>query len=157
VRVNGSEWDGKVRRGTFVELKREWKPEDRVELDLEFSPTIVSANPLVEECVGQVAVKRGPLIYCVESHDIPKPGPIHAVHLKASHPWTTIPGDGVLQGIRLLQGTVLMDESMPITPPNLYKEYQPPIFQRAEIKMIPYFAWGNRGTSEMSVWNKVQP
>lgn len=157
LRLNGSEWDEKVRGGMFVEIKREWKPDDRVELDLDFSPTIVSANPLVEECVGQVAVKRGPLIYCVESHDIPQEATIHAVHLKVSNPWTVVPGDGVLRGIRLLQGKVLMDESIPASPTNLYKEFQQPIFQQAEIKMIPYFAWGNRGTSEMSVWNRVQP
>jgi DUF1680 family protein len=35
------------------------------------SPRLIEANPFVEETLNQVAVQRGPLIYCLESSDLP--------------------------------------------------------------------------------------
>ena len=33
---------------------------------------LIEANPLVEETRNQVAIKRGPIVYCLESPDLPK-------------------------------------------------------------------------------------
>ena len=32
---------------------------------------LMEANPLVEEDLNQVAVQRGPVVYCLESPDLP--------------------------------------------------------------------------------------
>ena len=35
-------------------------------------PRLMEANPLVEEDLNQVAVQRGPIVYCLESPDLPR-------------------------------------------------------------------------------------
>src|SRR5207249_11467727 len=56
----------------YFELRRVWKAGDFVDLDLPMTTELIEANPLVEETLGQVAVKRGPIVYCLESPDLPK-------------------------------------------------------------------------------------
>ncbi len=33
---------------------------------------LIEANPLVEETRNQVAIQRGPIVYCLESPDLPE-------------------------------------------------------------------------------------
>src|SRR5690606_33729286 len=47
------------------------KKGDRISLRLPMSVTFMEANPLVEEARNQVAVMRGPVVYCLEKEDIP--------------------------------------------------------------------------------------
>ncbi len=58
--------------GSFAKLKGTWAKGDRIVLDLEMPARLMAAHPLVEECRGQVAVQRGPLVYCLESQDLPQ-------------------------------------------------------------------------------------
>src|SRR5262249_13550828 len=53
--------------GRYSEVRRTWATGDVVELTLPMRPRLVEANPLVEEARNQVAVLRGPLVYCLES------------------------------------------------------------------------------------------
>lgn len=56
--------------GTCFTLQRTWQPGDAVDLDFPMPAALVEANPLVEETLNQVAIKRGPVVYCVESADL---------------------------------------------------------------------------------------
>jgi len=38
---------------------------------------------------------------------------------------------------------------------RLYDDVDDAELQTAPVRLIPYFAWGNRGRSEMSVWLPV--
>jgi DUF1680 family protein len=58
--------------GEYAELRRKWMKEDQISLKLEMKTKLIEANPLVEETRNQVAVKRGPVVYCLESVDIPQ-------------------------------------------------------------------------------------
>ena len=49
---------------------RKWKKGDTIELDLPMKARLVEANPLVEEAKNQIAVMRGPIVYCLEGQDI---------------------------------------------------------------------------------------
>ena len=53
-------------------LISDWKKGDKIELVLPMEAKLIEANPLVEETRNQVAVKRGPVVYCLESIDLPK-------------------------------------------------------------------------------------
>ncbi len=48
-----------------------WKPGDKIELVVDMPATLIESNPLVEETKNQVTVKRGPIVYCLESPDLP--------------------------------------------------------------------------------------
>ena len=61
---------------SYFEVRRVWQPGDFVDLDLPMPARLMEANPLVEEDLNQVAVQRGPVVYCLESPDLP-PGVRH--------------------------------------------------------------------------------
>ncbi len=63
--VNGEPHE--VTPGSYAEIRRQWNSGDEIELTLPMEPQLVEAHPLVEETRNQIAVKRGPLVYCLES------------------------------------------------------------------------------------------
>jgi DUF1680 family protein len=60
VLVNGRKWRGKVRRGQFITLDRQWEHNDTVTLHL---PAEVE---LVDWPTGGVALQRGPLVFSLK-------------------------------------------------------------------------------------------
>ena len=69
------------------------KSGDTVTLHLPMDVRLVKANPLVEELRGQVAVMRGPLLYCLESADLPDGGSL-VVAPYATAEQSAAPADG---------------------------------------------------------------
>jgi uncharacterized protein len=59
--VNGVEEQQPVKPGTFVNLKRQWKPGDRVDLNLDMPWRFVLGR---QRQAGRVAVMRGPVLFC---------------------------------------------------------------------------------------------
>jgi DUF1680 family protein len=66
--VNGKEQAPVIRRGYAV-VTREWKPGDRIELELPMEPQRVTADDRIKADNGAIALKYGPLIYNVEIVD----------------------------------------------------------------------------------------
>lgn len=137
--------------GTYFELRRLWQPGEQVEVRLPMPPRWMEAHPLVEETLNQVALQRGPLVYCLESVDLPSNTPLMEVRI----PSTLIPQaryeESLLGGVVALEGEVLVREPKEWGE-CLYRELPPPSFRRIVVRFIPYFAWGNRGPTEMTVW-----
>lgn len=111
---------------------------------------LLEANPLAEEIRNQVVVKRGPLVYCLESMDIEGGHKIDNVLIPADIRLTpkkiTIEGSPIVA----LDGTArLVDEVS--WKDTLYREVGK-VDKPVHIRLIPYYAWGNRGKAEMTVW-----
>ena len=70
--VNGKPVAVTAKAAQYAEINRTWKAGDVIELDLSMPVTLIESNPLVEETRNQMAVKRGPIVYCLESTDLPK-------------------------------------------------------------------------------------
>ena len=67
--MNGErEQSPKLERGYFV-LNRTWKSGDEIKLDLPMPVERIAANPNVKADAGQLAIQRGPLVYCLEVCD----------------------------------------------------------------------------------------
>lgn len=152
ISINGKADNVKVISGTYAEVNRVWKKGDVIELNFPMEATLIEANPLVEENRNQIAVKRGPVVYCLESTDLPGKSIFNAfvpTSTKFEAKAITIDGAEMIS----LVGTAKMVK------PNNWKNvlYRPVGNQNTEteIKLVPYFAWGNRGHSEMSVWLSV--
>jgi DUF1680 family protein len=73
VTVNGTAVTG-VTAGQYLPVKRQWVAGDRVRLQLDMTPQVVTANPRLQDNRGRVAVQRGPLVYCIEQLDQPGVG-----------------------------------------------------------------------------------
>lgn len=122
---------------------------DKLELILDMPATLLESNPLVEETKNQVAVKRGPVVYCLESADLPDVKVFDIM----------IPAFIKLQPtqMKINSGNViaLTGEARSLQSSNwkntLYKEMNTTV-KPVKIKLIPYYAWANRGKTDMTVW-----
>lgn len=147
--INGKVSDVKLTSGQYAEVNRKWKKGDKVELILPMEAKLVEANPLVEETRNQVAVKRGPVVYCLESVDMPQQN-IFDVFMPSniSLKPQTLKIDGA--DVMSLEGEAKLVENKDWKN-VLYREVSDQN-KTAKVRLVPYFAWGNRGHSEMSVW-----
>ena len=133
----------------YIGVNGKWKKGDIITYSMEMGTRIVEANPLVEENRGQVAVQRGPIVYCAESPDL---GDIDIDDIAIPVDAKFTPVEVVIDGSRMmaLEGEVVVrDEAA--WKGQLYREVSRKN-ERRTIRLIPYYAWGNRGKSEMTVW-----
>ncbi|WP_298484588.1 glycoside hydrolase family 127 protein [uncultured Maribacter sp.] len=151
ISINGEPYSSSIESGKYVEVKRKWKKGDVVTLDLPMPAQLITADPKVEETRNQVAVKRGPLVYCLESIDLPKDVSISDIVIPQNIKLTPISGANVLSGMTILEGTgeMLHHEDWSN---NLYKPLTVQIPKKVDLKLIPYFTWSNRKKTDMSVW-----
>ena len=112
---------------------------------------LMEANPLVEEDLNQIAVRRGPLVYCLESPDLPGGMKISDVFLPSDMKLTARYDRRLLEGVVVLEGIALARRGENWNG-RLYREFRSDDFQPLRIRLIPYCVWQNRGPAEMSVW-----
>jgi DUF1680 family protein len=151
VHLNHRPTEVAVNSSGYHELRRTWKAGDTVDLDLAMETEFIEANPLVEETLGQVAVKRGPIVYCAESIDLPKGIKPLNLLISSDTKLHARYDQRLLGGVVVLEGTTAAR-----TDANwknqLYREWQPTKLTSVKLRLIPYSVWANRGPSEMSVW-----
>jgi DUF1680 family protein len=135
----------------YVAIRRAWQAGDFVDLDLPMPVRLMEANPLVEEDLNQVAVQRGPVVYCLESLDLPRGVKISDVRIPADIDLRARFDGRLLGGVAVLDGKILTRAGDDWSG-KLYREVQPEKFQTNSVKFIPYAVWQNRGAGEMSVW-----
>jgi DUF1680 family protein len=151
--VNGKPATVKPIPGQYAELNAAWKAGDKIELNLAMPVTMVEANPLVEETRNQIAVKRGPVVYCVESADLPKDAKVLNLSLSAStdlKPEKIVIDNSNLVG---LSGKATVKNT--VWKNQLYRDVNAKDVSTVNVQLIPYFAWGNRGHVEMETWIPV--
>jgi DUF1680 family protein len=141
--------------GTYFELSRVWKAGDVVDLDIPMTTQVIEANPLVEETLGQVALKRGPVVYCLESVDLPAGTSVMDVVVPADVKFLARYDQRLLGAVVTLDGTLLARPEQ-YWSGQLYRELKPVEPKPVKARLIPYCVWGNRGKSEMSVWLQRQ-
>lgn len=154
VDVNGQGQQVSPQKG-YIVLNREWADGDSVVLNLEMPVERMLPHPLIREDAGQIAMQRGPLVYCLEQADN---GPQLAN--------VVIPGDADLKPERrpdLLGGIVaIAGHAIRIEPSEwgdqLYKPQRDLQLKQTPFVFtaIPYFLWANREPGEMRVWMRTQ-
>ena len=131
---------------------RKWKKGDVIELNLPMRPRLMEANPLVEEAKNQIAVMRGPIVYCLEGQDIQGGYRINDI---------AIPTDVQFKETKItIEGheMVALEAEVPVTGQSswgkdeLYRELRSVKNKKTKIRLIPYYAWDNRGIDDMSLW-----
>jgi len=153
VRVNGVQVDAAPDAHGYVVMERVWRAGDTVELQLPLAPRWTAPNPRIDAIRGCLALERGPLVYCFESHDQPAGVDLADVQVCAGHAAdessAVIPGGGI---------SLQVEGAMPVAAwgGDLYRpEEEAPAAdapRRVHLTAIPYYAWGNRGMRSMRVW-----
>jgi DUF1680 family protein len=137
LKVNGKVVSATVEKG-FVSVSRKWKVGDVVELYLPMPVRFTQADEKVEADRGRIAVTRGPLVYCAEGVDNAED--IFSYFVANKSVKTTIADfrEPMLKGVRQV-----------IIPAESVEEKT---VKSADLKLIPYYAWNNRGAAKMIVW-----
>jgi DUF1680 family protein len=156
-KINGSPATEDLKAGTYASLSRTWRRGDTVKLSFPMRVRLIQANPLVEELRGQVAVMRGPIVYCLESVDLPEEFDAMNVRLPRDVEWTPRFVPELLSGVTVLEGEAAYHQSeawpgSPYDSEALYRDVDRAKSQPLPVRLIPYHAWLNRGASQMTVW-----
>lgn len=140
----------------WITLARTWNPGDHVGVSLGTPVRLVAADPRVDSTRGDFAVERGPLVYCLESADLPAGQRLDDFVLDQAAPTALVRAAGLpaeMIGVRV-SGYSRPAQSREWWP------YQPSrpgsVHDRSALPMtvtaIPYFARGNRQPGSMRVW-----
>jgi len=148
LKVNGQAVDSDVTKG-FATIDRTWKPGDMVELDIPMPVRYSTAIDQVEANRNRIAITRGPLVYCAEQADNPAaektsdradivqrffiPEPADPSEIQ-----TEVIEEGLLKGVA----------RVPVPAMEIVGDSVKP----STVKLIPYYAWNNRGEESMIVW-----
>jgi DUF1680 family protein len=119
-----------------VELVRKWRPGDTVILDLDLPVRATEPDPRVDAVRGCIAFERGPLVYCIESADVPLKAQLEDVRWDPEREPKTVARPDIGDGI--------VGVSVPVR--------DPASGDALVAGAIPYFAWANRGVEGMRVW-----
>lgn len=124
-------------------------------VDIEFNyvmePVFYRSNRKVRECVGQVCLLRGPLVYCLEEAD--NGSNLHNILVSPQQALKTVQeteldflGKGsvgiIMDGMRECDGKEALYEIAESAT----------AVENTRLKFIPYYAWANRQEGEMTVW-----
>jgi hypothetical protein len=150
IKINGKATAIPIKTEQYAVIHRNWSAGDVVTLELDMPVALIESHPMVEETRNQVAVKRGPVVYCLESADFPKGTEIFRIIMPAKndlHPVKTKINDF---GMMALEGTAYLQKKKDWKE-ELYAEVNA---ERStiKVKLIPYYAWSNRGMADMTVW-----
>ncbi|MBQ4828178.1 glycoside hydrolase family 127 protein [Alteromonas sp. MMG017] len=156
LKINGNAIDIPLVAGEFATISREWKAGDTIELNMPMHIKLIEGHNRIEEVRNQVAVKRGPIVYCVESPDLPESVNITDVYLPSNAPFTAQKQASLLGGVTTVHADVMLRTDTTKAASNeMYRDITQPEFNKYSAQFVPYFAWSNRGEAEMSVFMPV--
>jgi DUF1680 family protein len=164
--LNGRAMGGEPGADGYLRFQREWSVGDELVVEFPLRPRVVRASDDVDGARGCVAFERGPLVYCVEGRDLATPHSLRDISVLAREPQEEPGLDiGGHEVVALkLQGHARSTGG----PPWPYFDVSSatgtkgddgaskPGVERGEadleVRAVPYFAWANRGATDMRVW-----
>ncbi len=150
LKINGAPVSLTREKGYAV-IRREWREGDRVELHLPMEPRLMEAHPQVEADRWQVAIQRGPILYCLEGCD--QPVPLYRMAIRSSGMLEARWEPSLLNGVMVVEGDALAMPAETEWSETLYRPLQP--HQPVRFRAIPYYAWDNREPCPMRVWMPI--
>ena len=150
VRVDGADIQQRATDG-YLRLTRDWRGTTRLTLTLPMPVQVLAAHPRVDAVRGCVALRRGPLVYCLEQADLPSSLVLEDVAIDP-----TVPVDTVVHGTTAPVPVTLQAHAVAHRGEDrdLYHDYPGTPVEPTPLRLtaVPYFLWGNRTPGPMRVW-----
>ena len=118
-----------------VDETRIWQAGESIALTLDMPVRITEPDRRIDAVRGCVALERGPLVYCLETADLPPGVTIEDVELDAATRPVPVPRPDLADGVIGLAVPATRGNGSPV-----------------DVGAIPYFAWANRSVDAMRVW-----
>ena len=132
--------------GGYARARRNWKTGDTVDARFAVSIRRIASNSRVISNSGQVALQRGPFVYCIEDADFA--GTVLDVSLPREQEITAHFDTALFGGVTVLQGQAKRTPSQA----SLYFDTSATMQENIPFQAVPYFAWDNRRPGAMRVW-----
>jgi DUF1680 family protein len=123
VTVNGESFEN-IGDDGFIAITRNWKKNDKIELDFPMDVKEVLTNEIVMENKGKIALEYGPIVYAVE--EIDNKNGYDKIVIFDTDVFEVKKEANLLGGVNTIQNE--------------------------KLKAVPYYAWSNRGVGKMKVW-----
>lgn len=154
IKEKGNKVDYTVEKGYAI-IKRDSEEncwcDTQLEVLFDMPAQILYANPAVRADMGKVAIKKGPLVYCLEEVD--NGAGLSDIYIDTNSKLTEMFDDSILGGVNIIMATGKRVKRSSWNTDKLYAPC-PVSFEEAELTFVPYANWGNRDTGEMMVWVK---
>ena len=131
----------------YVTVERRFAAGEELVLDLPVAPRFSVADPRIDAVRGAVAVERGPLVYCVESVDLPAGRHVDDLVVDVDAGLEDL-GDGTLTARGLLRAP--REAAWPYSPEG--GDLGEGRTEEVTLRLHPYQQWGERGLTTMRVW-----
>lgn len=135
----------------YLTIARTWQRGDLLSLEFKMPTRLIKCNANVVENIDRACVVRGPLVYCLESDDalgadrfVIEEGNIELLHTKDERLDTQI----------VMTGRYIESDPPRRTPYTGKESYQ---LRTQEVKLKPYFNWGNGKAKSMATWLRYWP
>jgi DUF1680 family protein len=152
--VQGGKVKPKVKDG-YAEVYRSWEGKTEIMISIQMETNFIESYPHVMNNFGKIAIKRGPIVYCIEQVDnldfdvwdlaVNTEGKMKSGFRK-----------DILNGVVIVQGEgMVLDYKAYGT--NLYVPYKSIRNENKPVNFvaIPYYTWANRKPGPMTTWIKV--
>jgi len=151
ITLDGEKLNKHLEKG-FLKIFKPWNSTHEIILNLPMDIKFVESHPFVRENLDKVALKRGPMVYCIEKADN-KEGDVwnYQIDLNEkiepenyqinSKKVIKLKAKGYFEDLRNWEGKLYSQVGR-------IKEAK----KKIDINLIPYFAWANREEGPMAVW-----
>jgi uncharacterized protein len=143
----------------YLRISRVWQAGDVVAFTMPMPARLTVAHPSVDAVRGEVAIERGPVVYCLESPDSPAGVDLNHVELLVDQPLAEQRTDDLPGGpaVVVRAAGVLRDDAawagtgwLPLADAPAGESAD--AGRRITLTAIPYRLWANRGPSVMRIF-----
>jgi len=142
ISINGKYYHYERIKGYAV-ISRKWKKGDKVTMILPMETQKIFANTRVKDDKDRFAFQRGPIVYCLEGPDN-RDSTVQNITINKMAVSNALYKPELLNGIEIIT-TEGKSSKRQLNTNALLETDQ-------NVTAIPYYAWANRGASEMEVW-----
>ncbi|MDN3594834.1 aceric acid hydrolase [Zunongwangia endophytica] len=151
IAINGKKINSNVISGSYFKINKTLKNGDQIDIHLPMPIEKMEANPLVESTKGQVAIKRGPIVYCLETSNKNLCHSVNNVSLNLNDPFSE--KELLINGRKIIAIEGKANCKKHEWNNSLYSPMSNDIQEIIDVQFVPYYSWGNRNYEGMSVWN----
>lgn len=142
IMINGQKVDYEMKKG-YAAINRLWRAGDIVTIDFPMAPRKVVSSDSLKGNRGKMAIQRGPIMYAAEWPERKEGRVLNLVFAKGqSLKSSFVPA--LLNGVTVVEAEARAARYTVDGRVNLGGA--------EKIRLIPYYAWNNRGPGEMMVW-----
>lgn len=144
-------FDGEIREEKgYLYLKKDWQETESFNIEFAMDVKVLETNLNVVENIGKVAVKRGPVVYCLEEAD--NGADLHLCMLNAES--EAVVSNIEIEGNAAKKISLAGKRIINTSGEGLYQETSQMKMEDVSLLFVPYYMWANRGENEMQVFTR---